>query len=63
MTSPSPEGDGAARCMEMAMRHARVNPEDVDYINAHGTSTGIGDVCETKAIKRGVGEHARPAAW
>ena len=60
MTSPLPEGDGAARCMQMAMRHAKVNPEDVDYINAHGTSTGIGDVCETKAIKRVFGEHARP---
>ena len=60
MTSPLPEGDGAARCMQMAMRHAKVNPEDVDYINAHGTSTGIGDVCETKAIKRVFGEHAKP---
>lgn len=60
MTSPLPEGDGAARCMEMAMRHAKVRPEDVDYINAHGTSTGIGDVCETKAIKKVFGEHARP---
>ena len=60
MTSPLPEGDGAARCMQMAMRHAKVNPEDVDYINAHGTSTGIGDVCETKAIKKVFGDHARP---
>ena len=60
MTSPLPEGDGAARCMQMAMRHAKVNPEDVDYINAHGTSTGIGDVCETKAIKRVFGDHAKP---
>ncbi len=60
MTSPLPEGDGAARCMEMAMRHAKVRPEEVDYINAHGTSTGIGDVCETKAIKKVFGEHAKP---
>ncbi len=60
MTSPLPEGDGAARCMQMAMRHAKVNPEDVDYINAHGTSTGIGDVCETKAIKKVFGDHAKP---
>ena len=60
MTSPLPEGEGAARCMEMAMRHAQVRPEEVDYINAHGTSTGIGDVCETKAIKKVFGEHARP---
>ncbi len=62
MTSPLPEGDGAARCMEMALRHAQVRPEEVDYINAHGTSTGIGDVCETKAIKKVFGEHARPGA-
>ncbi len=60
MTSPLPEGDGAARCMEMALRHAKVRPEEVDYINAHGTSTGIGDVCETKAIKKVFGEHAKP---
>ena len=60
MTSPLPEGQGAARCMEMALRHAKVRPEEVDYINAHGTSTGIGDVCETKAIKKVFGEHARP---
>ena len=60
MTSPLPEGDGAARCMQMALRHAGLNPEDVDYINAHGTSTGMGDVCETKAIKKVFGEHAKP---
>ena len=62
MTSPLPEGDGAARCMEMALRHAKVRPEEVDYINAHGTSTGIGDVCETKAIKKVFGEHSKPGA-
>ncbi len=60
MTSPEPEGRGAARCMEMALKHAGLNREDVDYINAHGTSTGLGDVCETKAIKRVFGEHAKP---
>jgi 3-oxoacyl-[acyl-carrier-protein] synthase II len=59
LTSPHPEGLGAARCMEMAMRHARVNPTDVDYINAHATSTPVGDVCELRAIKRTFGEHAR----
>lgn len=58
MTSPLPDGTGAARCMTMALKHARVEPSEVDYINAHGTSTGIGDVCETKAIKRVFGEHA-----
>ena len=60
MTSPEPEGRGAARCMEMALKHAGLNREDVDYINAHGTSTGLGDVCETKAIKRVFGDHAKP---
>ena len=60
MTSPLPDGSGAARCMAMALRHAQVNPEDVDYINAHGTSTGLGDVCETKAIKKVFGQHAMP---
>jgi 3-oxoacyl-[acyl-carrier-protein] synthase II len=58
MTQPLPEGEGAARCMLMAMRHAKVNPNQVDYINAHGTSTPIGDVCETKAIKQALGNDA-----
>ncbi len=58
MTAPLPEGDGAARAMEMAMRHAKVNPTDVDYINAHATSTPLGDLCETKAIKKALGDHA-----
>ncbi len=60
MTSPLPDGSGAARAMAMALKHAGVNPEEVDYINAHGTSTGIGDVCETKAIKTVFGQHAMP---
>ncbi|MFQ3578071.1 MAG: beta-ketoacyl-ACP synthase II [Verrucomicrobiia bacterium] len=51
MTSPSPDGEGAARCMRMALDHARLNPEQVDYINAHGTSTPVGDICETLAVK------------
>jgi 3-oxoacyl-[acyl-carrier-protein] synthase II len=59
MTSPLPEGEGAVRCMRMAMDKARINPDDVDYINAHGTSTGVGDICETKAIKAAFGDHAR----
>ncbi len=57
MTSPQPEGTGAARAMKNALDIAGVNPEEVDYINAHGTSTGLGDVCETKAIKRVFGDH------
>lgn len=58
MTSPHPEGVGARRCMDMAMQHACVNPSDVDYVNAHGTSTFLGDICETKAIKDSFGDHA-----
>lgn len=59
MTAPLPDGEGAARCMAMAMRHAKINPTDIDYINAHGTSTPIGDVCETKAIKLALGDYAK----
>lgn len=59
LTSPLPEGEGASRCMEMALRHAGLQPSDVDYINTHGTSTHVGDICETKAIKRTFGEHAK----
>jgi len=56
LTSPHPEGLGARKCMEMALRHAKLNPGDVQYINAHATSTPVGDVCETKAIKSTFGE-------
>lgn len=59
LTSPMPEGEGASRCMESAMQHAGVKPEQVDYINTHGTSTSMGDVCEVKAIKRTFGAHAK----
>jgi len=59
LTSPHAEGEGAARCMEMAIKHSGRPAVEVDYVNAHGTSTGLGDVCETKAIKRVFGEHAK----
>lgn len=58
VTAPHPEGDGAARAMVLALEEAGLSPEDVDYINAHGTSTPLGDVVELKAIKSVFGEHA-----
>ena len=62
MSAPAPEGEGAARSMQMALHHAKLNPEQVDYINAHGTSTPVGDKCETQAIKKVFGEHAKKLA-
>src|SRR5205807_9154773 len=62
VTAPAPEGEGAARCMKMAMRHAALNPEDSTYINTHGTSTPQGDIAETQAIKTVFGNHARKVA-
>jgi 3-oxoacyl-[acyl-carrier-protein] synthase II len=58
MTMPSEGGEGAARCMSLAIRDAGLNPEDVDYINTHGTSTPAGDVAETEAVKKAFGDHA-----
>ncbi len=58
MTTPSIGGEGAARCMKNAMRDAKVNPEQIDYVNAHGTSTPAGDVGETLAMKAALGDHA-----
>jgi len=62
MTSPAPGGEGAARCMKMALRNAGLNPTDISYINAHGTSTPQGDIAETQAIKTVFGDHARKLA-
>ena len=62
MTSPAPFGEGAARCMKMALRHAGLAPTDISYINAHGTSTPQGDIAETQAIKSVFGEHAKKLA-
>jgi 3-oxoacyl-[acyl-carrier-protein] synthase II len=59
MTSPSEGGTGAAKCMKMALEDAGMNPSDIDYINAHGTSTGPGDIAETLAVKAAFGDHAR----
>jgi 3-oxoacyl-[acyl-carrier-protein] synthase II len=59
MTAPPPDGDGAVRAMQMALDHAKITPDQVDYVNAHATSTGLGDVCETRAIKTVFGQYAK----
>jgi len=59
ITSPSPDGEGGANAMARALRNANIKPEEVDYINAHGTSTQLNDAIETKAIKATFGEHAK----
>ena len=62
MTAPREDGEGAARCMDSALRNARLNADQVDYINAHGTSTPLGDIAETTAVKRSLGAHAKKTA-
>jgi 3-oxoacyl-[acyl-carrier-protein] synthase II len=62
MTAPVPDGNGAVRAIELALKDANLSPDSVDYINAHGTSTPANDVTETKAIKKALGENARRVA-
>ncbi|MFT5465783.1 MAG: 3-oxoacyl-[acyl-carrier-protein] synthase II [Verrucomicrobiales bacterium] len=59
LTSPLPDGAGARKCMQNAMRHAKLNPEEMDYVNAHGTSTPVGDMCEIRAMKSAFGDRAQ----
>lgn len=62
MTLPSKGGEGASRCMDIAIKNAGINPDQIDYINAHGTSTPAGDIAETEAAKRSFGAHAKNIA-
>ena len=58
LTSPLPDGSGASRCMDMALGHAKMNASEVQYVNAHATSTPVGDICEVQAIKKSFGDYA-----
>ncbi len=62
MTMPVQDGSGAGKCMKLALNDAGLNPEDIDYVNAHGTSTPAGDVAETNAVKNALGDHAYKVA-
>jgi 3-oxoacyl-[acyl-carrier-protein] synthase II len=62
MTAPPADGEGAARCMRIALADAHINPQQVDYINAHGTSTQLGDRAESDAVKTTLGDHAHRVA-
>jgi 3-oxoacyl-[acyl-carrier-protein] synthase II len=59
LSAPSPDGSGPAYAIRMALRHGKQNPEDVDYLNAHATSTGLGDIAESKAIKLAFGDYVK----
>ena len=58
MTLPSETGEGASRCMDLALEDAKLDPSKIDYINAHGTSTPAGDILELKAVKKSFGDHS-----